>query len=149
MTATNHTITGVIVATVIANPLLALPVALASHLVLDAMPHFGSKELSHTDKKFFYIVGVDAFVAATLLLLTAGFQPTNWLLMVACGVTSASPDLLWLPYWVAELRGRPKKPSQVYRFLGWIQWCERSWGWTFEAVYFCLALILFVPALSS
>lgn len=147
MTATNHTATGALIAAFLPNPLVAVPAALVSHLVLDMLPHYSGKE-AHTDRKFFYVLGGDAITASTLLLLIFVAQPSHWLLMIICGVVAASPDLLWLPYWLAELKGQTRMPSRLYGFLGRIQRYERPWGWIPETVYFLGILYLLVPALS-
>jgi len=41
MTITNHILAGAIIGAVIKEPALALPIAFASHFVMDALPHFG------------------------------------------------------------------------------------------------------------
>ena len=149
MTATNHTITGILIASVVKEPLLALPIALISHLVLDMLPHYGGKKLSQKSKSFKIMLAVDCGVAASILLLVAAAQPTGWLLMVSCGILAASPDLLWLPNWLRTLSGKKLKPrNKLENFLGRIQWCERSWGWMVEVVYYAAALTLLVPRLS-
>jgi hypothetical protein len=41
MTGFNHATTGALIAGVVVNPLVAIPLAFVSHFVLDAIPHFG------------------------------------------------------------------------------------------------------------
>ncbi len=41
MTGFNHAVTGALIAGAVGNPFLAIPLAFASHFVLDAIPHFG------------------------------------------------------------------------------------------------------------
>jgi hypothetical protein len=40
MTATSHAIVGTVIAAKVGNPALAIPIALASHVILDAIPHW-------------------------------------------------------------------------------------------------------------
>ena len=149
MTATNHTITGILIAAVVKEHAVALPAALASHLLLDMLPHYGGKKLSQKSKRFKIMLAVDCGVAASILFLVAAAQPTGWLLMVSCGILAASPDLLWLPNWLRMLAGKKLKPrNKLEYFLGCIQWCERPWGWIVEIVYYVAALMLLLPRLS-
>lgn len=46
MRAINHTITGATIGALIQNPVIALPIALISHLVLDIIPHSGDKNIN-------------------------------------------------------------------------------------------------------
>lgn len=39
MTATAHAIIGTVIAAKVGNPVLAVPIALASHIIADAIPH--------------------------------------------------------------------------------------------------------------
>ncbi len=122
MTATNHVVTGVLIGTVVHNPMLALPAALASHLVLDALPHYGDRHLKYSSTKFKLILGTDIYLAALVLVLVAVAAPEHRLLLLGCGVLAASPDLLWLPDFIAGLR-KHKMPvyGPVRRFLHDIQ----------------------------
>ena len=40
---TNHMVTGAVIALVVKQPALALPLAFLSHFVLDALPHYGER----------------------------------------------------------------------------------------------------------
>ena len=42
MTATNHALTGAAIGFIVGVPAIAIPLALISHFVLDAIPHFRS-----------------------------------------------------------------------------------------------------------
>jgi hypothetical protein len=144
MRAINHTVTGAAVGAAISNPWFALPAALLSHLVLDAIPHSGDKTRSHTDLRFKLELLTDAALSAGFLLTLALLQPPEWQLLVACGVLGAAPDLWWLPYWVMELKtGRLPKFDPIGKFLGWIQWSEKPWGYYIEAVWLVAALYTF------
>ena len=71
MTATNHALTGTAVALTISNPFIALPVALASHFICDAIPHFGlSSYEDRTERKnlFHRILYIDALLLAALMI---------------------------------------------------------------------------------
>lgn len=146
MTASNHTITGVVVASFITNPIIAVPTALISHLVLDAIPHFDwfdEKDLK--SKRFNALLLFDAALAGSVLLNVFMFRPEHWVLMLICGVVAASPDLLSLPRWVNNLRGVPEpEPGPVRKFLKRIQWAEFRLGWIIEVVWFITMFWLYL-----
>ena len=147
MRAVNHTVTGAIIAGSIANPAVGLSAAFLSHFVLDMLPHYGGEDTK--SKQFLYGLALDAGLAASFLLAILLLQPDNWLVMIAGGILAASPDLLWFPYWVLELRGKPRQPGRVSHFLGWIQWCERPWGIYVEIAWLIAALFVFMRVMSS
>ena len=118
MTATNHVVTGMLVATFINNPLIALPVALASHFALDAIPHFGFPTIS---KKFVIFYSADIGFAASILAATLLLQPAGVWLLLVCGITAASPDLMWLHYLVVKREQFNKKWPAIVRFHSKIQ----------------------------
>lgn len=99
MTATNHVVTGALIATYVHNPWLAIPVAFASHFVLDSIPHTRFPEIGGKNPmRFLIALATDAGVAGSILMTLILLQPPNWLLLVGCGIAAASPDLMWLYY---------------------------------------------------
>ena len=115
-------------------PLIALPLALTSHFVLDYFPHFGLD--THTDKKFKIILALDTLVASLILLFILITQPQHWPLLMACAILAASPDLMWLPRWLNELKGKRNRPmNRIELFHSRIQH-EYPWGIFVETVWF-------------
>ncbi|HTE21582.1 MAG TPA: hypothetical protein VK674_00905 [Candidatus Limnocylindria bacterium] len=143
MRAVNHTVTGAVIGAALGNPVLALPTALLSHLVLDAIPHSGDENMAHTSLRFKIELLIDAALSAAFLLAVILLQPTDWPLLIACGVLGAAPDFWWFPYWIGELMGKKPHYDPVGRFLKWIQWSEKPWGYYLEAVWLAGALYLF------
>lgn len=142
MTGLNHTATGAVIALVVRQPALALPLALASHFVLDALPHFG---VDHADKAqqtlLRKVVTYDAF--ATILLLLTVYLATRSLFVVVCMLITLVPDSIWfIKYGYDRQRGRAfSLPNDVFsRFHKRIQWGERPWAWRLELVWAVLAL---------
>lgn len=152
MTATNHVLTGAVTATFITNPIIALPVAFLLHFVLDSLPHYGNRALSPADaiifkksRKFMAILFSDMAVAASFLLSIAFIQPDNWLLIIACGIACASPDLMWLPRWLNEVKGVKNRPlNKIESFHKNIQWGERPWGWILEIAWFLPFFVIYL-----
>ena len=136
MRATNHVLTGALIGATISLPAVALPAALASHFILDALPHFGGE--NHRSKVFLVELIFDALLALLFLATLYNRQPHNWLLMAGCGILAASPDLMWLPRYIKELKlGRKlKRPMNIInRFHSRIQWSERPYFWWIEFVW--------------
>lgn len=131
MTGFNHALTGAAIGLALQNPLLVIPVALASHFVLDVIPHFGGHpvyEWGH--KHFFKLITLDA------LLCAAGIGLALWLapqaaLAILLGVAFAMlPDLTLIHYYT---HGKPK--NWFHNFHLGIQWFERPPGLLVEASY--------------
>jgi hypothetical protein len=131
MTGINHVLAGAVIGATISNPILALPIALASHLVLDVTPHFGWKD--HTSKFFLGVLITDFILVMTVFGFLLIRQPANWPIIAASAFIAAIPDALWVKYWVADFRGLPKPPfTKLTKFLKDIQWGEFKWGLAVE-----------------
>lgn len=141
MRAINHTVTGAVVGAAIGNPWLALPVALLSHFVLDMIPHSGGS--SHTSLFFKLELVADAALSAAFLLAIVVLQVDQWPLLVACGILGAAPDLWWLPYWIRDLQGKPRKLDRAGRLMAAIQWSETKAGYIVEFIWFIGSLYVF------
>lgn len=146
MTATNHVITGAVIATVVTTPVVAIPLAFGAHFALDALPHMGKAgEISDAgSKKFAYYLALDASLAASILLSLFLLGVPGWPLLIACGIACASPDLMWMPKFIRAQLGHKSKESDnpILRFHTWVQWCERKWGWIVEIFWFVVMLFV-------
>ena len=144
MTATNHFLIGVGVSLIIKQPLLALPISFASHLVADSLPHYGGG-LSLTKVKYVWIF--DALCLSIALLFCwhyLGFYS------VFVGFIATSPDLAWVyKFIIQEKRGQlpPRPKSGFNKFHSIIQKYEKPYNWPFEFVYLALSL-LFIRSMS-
>lgn len=139
MTATNHTLTGTALALLAPNPWLGLPLAFGSHFVLDSLPHYGDDKLSHTSRKFIAILFSDMTLAALFLVTLLVMQPQHWLYMIAAGIAAASPDLMWLPHWLNDFKGRRKSFGPLARFHAKIQWSQTPRGAIIEVIWAAVA----------
>jgi hypothetical protein len=144
MTATNHVVTGAVIAAAVPVVYIALPAALLSHLVLDALPHYGNKD--HTSKTFLYMLAGDMGLASAFLIFILVMQPVYWPLLIASAILAASPDLLWLRHWILELRGGKARLNKLEKFLSDIQWAERNsiYNFGFEVLWFLLGVAVFL-----
>lgn len=102
MTATGHAIIGTIIAAKIGNPALAVPIAIASHIVADALPHWDTA--TNIAKKGKRRVIVESFFdlilgfALSYLIVIFLFPQTNLFYVFLMILVSQSLDWLMVPY---------------------------------------------------
>lgn len=148
MTATNHALTGTVIGLVIGEPLIALPVALASHFVCDAIPHFG-RQLPNNGylktSEFQSYLLITGGLCVALIAGLAIFRPQHWALASVCAFAAAAPDLLSLNRYLKVRRGKPWKGGLFSKFACGIQWFERPIGMAVEVAWAIAAIILILP----
>jgi len=134
MLAFNHILAGSIVAVVTPAPLVPV-VALASHFVLDVMPHAYGEEPPYS--RFLKIqIATDALVSLAVIPVIVALFPDQWLIVGIGAFFGFLPDLLWLLW-----RKGPKWLDRFLDWAHWIQWGERPYGWIFDAFYGMVMLI--------
>jgi len=134
MTGINHALTGAVIGTWVGQPLLAIPLAFASHFVLDVLPHFGQNYEERT-KIFKAVVGVD--IALLALLFSNLALRSEWL-MTSAAVTAMSPDFAWIyRFTIKEHFGTLPKPplNKFNQFHVGIQKLESMGNLIFEIVW--------------
>lgn len=137
MTLTNHLLTGAVAAKLLPLP-IAIPIAFASHFVLDALPHFGFRDIDERMRKlkqFRWVVVLDIVMAISLSLWLIKNHHTQWLL---AGLIAYSPDLLWIYRFTVEEKFGKVHPTKGNRFIQFhrnIQKYERAWGGIVELTY--------------
>ncbi|MCA9342544.1 hypothetical protein KC950_00825 [Candidatus Saccharibacteria bacterium] len=146
MTATNHALTGAVIAATVVNPALGLTLAFLSHFALDALPHFGAHTVASVkSKEFRYILTTDGIVLTAFLVIVgfAGYKVGyDWWLLPLGGLLAAIPDIMWLSHYKADLSGADKEWDIIRKFHKTIQQWERSWGWIVEMVWFVVFTII-------
>ncbi len=108
MLLTNHVLTGAALALTIHNPVLAAPLALASHFALDSIPHFGWKGASFKKPKGFALGLTDFSVALFSYGYLITHWPQHWVLISIGMFFAALPDLFYIPEIVLGIRLDPK-----------------------------------------
>lgn len=153
MTASNHAVTGALIAVIFPKPYIAIPLAFAAHFVMDALPHFGvaEKDINKRNKNqiFLLTLMIDIMIAGLLLIslplvLNQAINP--WLLflsMLAC----MSPDLVWGRRFYHEVRHKTTKQlSNFSLFHTNIQWSETPKGLIIEILWFIVVFnLVFLP----
>ena len=150
MRAINHALTGAIIGLTVAQPVVALPLALASHFVLDALPHYGPKADSSQwirSDLFKYMLYIDAILCFAVVLILFVNSPVNWLLAVSCAFLAAAPDLISFRRYKKTLGHKKWRPNTYEKFATKIQWFERPIGAVVEVVWLIAAIAILAPFL--
>jgi hypothetical protein len=142
MTGFSHASTGVLIALVLPKPLVAVPLALLSHFVLDSLPHWGSDSLHGGHRLFRRIIIADAILGFGIVFLMMFLLPQHWEIIALCGAAATIPDLMWLPNFLRETKNRQTKPHNLLMRLHIALQFERRWGIATEAVWLLLVIWL-------
>jgi hypothetical protein len=137
MSIANHSLVGALIALTVKQPVLALPLALLSHYVLDTLPHFGYAGQGYNEALKHPLTYIEQpFSWAAFVLLVVTLRDQGWLVYAAAAV-AVSPDLMWpYRYFFFERVGKKPPGGGLTNFHRHIQWCERSWGVGVEIVFF-------------
>lgn len=136
MRAINHALTGAVIGIASGNAWLAVPVALASHFALDAIPHYGDGHTEPDGPSFTYTLIIDGLVCIVLVIVLASWQPMHWQLAAVCAFLATSPDLMWIGRYRNARRGlKPPKFNPLMRFHSQIQWFQRPVGAVVEMAW--------------
>jgi hypothetical protein len=134
----NHGLTGGLVAYYLPLP-VALPIALASHFLLDMLPHYGIDNKKR-DTSYFWKVFFTLDALATLGLAVYAIYTKHYAMFLG-GLFATMPDYIWVGR-VIKTRSF-NLSNNTNRFTKWhasIQKFERPWGIWLEIP---LALLLF------
>lgn len=134
MIALNHVLAGTLIAVITpAEYTLYIPIiALLSHFVLDAFPHYGNDEEAPVgSRRFRRIVQFDALLCVVAFGLALYLYPESYFWLGVGAFFAAAPDLLWL----VEHKARRRIATLYFAFAKKIQWGERSWAWSLDILY--------------
>ena len=138
MTGFNHGLTGALIAAYLPLP-VALPVALASHFILDTLPHYGIPHSRRNKSKFWKVFFTIDTLATLGLALYAIFD--HHFILFLGGLAGVIPDFLWVGKVVRTRSFDLSEHSNWFtRWHASIQKLERPWGLWIEIP---VAVILF------
>ena len=145
-----HALTGGVIAYEIGNPALSLPLAFASHFVVDLLPHWNphlakeKKRFGFISKKTTFLVVVDSLIGLTLGLFLAfkALPDIKRMFFVVAGCFLAIlPDLIEAPFYFLNQKGKFIK--KLVNFQGKIQYNAPFWpGMLFQVLYVSALLYL-------
>src|ERR1051325_2003067 len=98
MTGFNHGMTGAVIALTAKNPVLAVPLSFLSHYLIDFIPHFGFVQEEVLEKRFNLSLKFDFLFALFMMLILAIIFPGHKILIWACMIAAALPDIIWWFY---------------------------------------------------
>lgn len=102
MTGTAHALIGTAIASQFSNPTLAIPLALASHVAADLIPHWDTvtNRNQKSRRRLFIDTGFDGILAVLLSysVIKLFFPETNYLYTILIMFFAILPDLLHAPY---------------------------------------------------
>lgn len=141
MTGFNHVLTGVTIAVVVKQPLLAPILSLISHFILDSLPHFGNHpDIVPYNRKFKMYLVVEVVLILAVIMVSLALFPNLWWLIIACASLAFLPDFFWILE--SRLRPRLRFAETFYQFHTSIQKSEYPQGWIIELIYFGILLVL-------
>lgn len=119
-----HAATGGLIAYKIGNPLLSLPLAFASHFLIDLLPHWNphlgreKKKLGKIKKETFLVVILDCLAGLAIgLYLASLVWPNAWQALFIIGGCFAGilPDLIEAPYYFFNWKSKLIKRMIVFQ----------------------------------
>jgi hypothetical protein len=116
MTATSHALIGTVIAAKIGNPALGIPLAIASHVIADSIPHWDTATNGKGTTKMFYDTLADVLIGfvSSYLLIYILFPSTNLQYAFLLIIMSQLFDWLTMPYYFFGVE-RPFFKS-IYKF---------------------------------
>lgn len=122
----NHALTGGLVGYFLPLP-VAVPVAVASHFILDMFPHYGLPYADRDHSKLWKPLFItDFLLAASLMIIpiSIGNYP-----MLICGALAVLPDFVWVAHVVRKRTFNLGNHTNWYtKWHAGIQRYERPWG---------------------
>lgn len=113
MLETPHALLGAAIAVKLGNPALSIPIAFASHFILERVPHWNphltneTKKYGQPTKQSTVIVIIDSSLALILGSAIAFSQAPNTMMVIGTLLSSFAavlPDLIEAPYFFLNIR---------------------------------------------
>lgn len=138
--------TGALIGFAVGEPVVAVPAAVISHYICDAIPHYDDNRLSKAKwiatNKFRNLLIVDALLCVTLVGVLAFKHPVHWLLAAVCAFAATAPDMLNIGIFRQAITKQKIKDNWYHRWnLKW-QWFQRPIGWVVEVAWFAGTAVL-------
>lgn len=138
MTITNHALAGVSIAVALNRPILGAIFALASHFIMDSLPHFGGvKWYDNWGKPLLIMSVIDIVLCCAVVALGIAMFPSYWLGIIVTACFATAPDWLWVFKYKFNVK------HKFFDFHQSIQRYERPWGAYIE-ITFAVFLITFL-----
>ncbi len=149
-----HAFTGGTIAYAAENPLVALPLALTSHFVLDMLPHWNpdipkeKKKFGKISKKTQFIIFLDVLLALVLGLFIASLayvksaQTSSFVRIILGCFFAVLPDLIEAPLLLFNIKG--EFPKRLLKIQSKLQWnIPLPWGLITQVVLVISLFLVF------
>ncbi len=153
MTATGHAVIGVVIAAVVPNPVIAIPLALGSHILADMFPHWdtGTNRKEKTKQRFLWESFADCALSVilTYVLVTFLFPQTD--LLYAYTIVFAAQFFDWAsaPYVFFKIKNPPTF-EWFYRFQKkFDDRLDKPWGIIGQVGILVLLVLIAVTTLGN
>ncbi|MBU2632398.1 hypothetical protein KKG52_01660 [Patescibacteria group bacterium] len=148
MTATGHAVIGAIIAAKVGNPTLAIPLAVASHVIADTIPHWdvGTNRGKKSRKSLIYNAMFDVLLGFFIAFLILGifFPGTDPFYAIAIILIAQSLDWITAPYYFFRITNPPFF-LWTYKFQKLFdQKLDRPWGIITQVIAVIALLVIAV-----
>lgn len=142
MLTTPHAVAGAMIGSLLPNPLLMIPVSIASHFVLDSVPHWQETLAPYTPTKETYIrIPIDIALAIILVSLVAHWHPESTANIWWGALFANLPDIDSIVVIIPRL-----KTGVIRKFWDWHCKIQREtssmWGVFTQVAFTSLALLI-------
>ena len=139
----NHALAGSIIGILTPAPFVPV-VALASHYLMDMLPHFGEHtRIKPYTRSFKFLLLFDALICFGILATSLYLRPDMYIGIIMGTFFACLPDFLWL----IQNKVKTKWGRFYFKFAKKIQWGESPDGWTYEVFAFGLLILIFSIAI--
>ena len=104
MLLTNHTLTGIALGLTIDDVVVLAPAAVASHYLLDSVPHFGAEKLNFLQPVGRIFAFFDCLAALSVAVASVIIWPHRFAQLFIGVLGATLPDLHYVPYYVLKKR---------------------------------------------
>jgi len=149
MLETPHVFIGAAIATAIPNPFIAIPLAFASHFIMDMVPHWNphlNTEMDmfgKTTRRSTAITAIDstlALVSGSFIAYQALPNFGQAILVLACCFASVLPDVIEGPYFFLKMKS--KWVTKWITFQKSLQ-NDTAWYWGLATQLITIAAVIF------
>jgi len=145
MTATGHAIIGTVIAAKIGNPALAIPIALASHIAADMIPHWdpATNGKKKGDKRLFADSAVDVILSFLVAYFLAFyfFPEVNIAYLFFIVICSQALDWTTMPYYFFDINLPPFTWAYKFQKL-FDNKLDKPWGIITQIVTVIVVLMI-------
>ncbi len=141
MQALNHMVFGGLVGLTFNDPVVAIPIALSSHFLMDVIPHYGNDPKTARGTRAYNLrIVLDTLACILVMTFFLSLHPPNTSLFVLCAIFAVLPDLFWPLALYVKQKGIV---WEFFKFHKRIQYESRA-GIYLETVWFAVTTAIVI-----